>query len=311
MKPIVLWSGAFVVVACSGSTTSSTSPQVSTAQACTDLATEVCNKLEACYPYAVTLTYGSVTTCIARAGINCAASLTATGSTATAADVETCVQGYAATSCNELLGNQEPAACQLHGTLPPGTPCGSDLQCAGSNGYCKASTATCGVCSTRMAGGGACTENEDCQPGLVCSASGTTGSCVTPGAQGAACSATLPCQGPLVCVNGSCGTAPAAGEACSATPDDCDGSQGYYCSAAAICTQVQTAMAGQPCGVSTSGITVCAPGTCQTAPGTTTGTCEAPAADGAACNTDTGPGCLAPAACVSGSCTFENPASCN
>jgi hypothetical protein len=311
MRLFLLWTATFVALAaaCSGSTTTTTaSPQ----EACTDLATSICNRLEACYPYAMTVAYGSTATCVTRAAIGCPSAVTATGSVATAADIEACAQAYSAATCDALLDNGAPAACQIAGTLAAGTPCGSDLQCAGSDGYCKPTTGSCGVCSSRAALGGACGANDDCQRGFVCATSATPATCVTPGAAGATCSTAQPCVASLACVNGTCGTPIAAGATCTpAAADACDAPGGYYCSAAGVCTQVQTAAAGAACGESTTGITECAEGTCKPVTGTTMGTCQAPAADGAACDATNGPGCLTPAVCINSACTIPNPASCD
>ncbi len=266
-----LFSGASIVVAvvaCSGSTSSPPTAQ----QACNDLATSICNGLETCYPYGLTVAYGNTSTCITRAALDCPSAITATGSGATAADVEACAQAYSGASCEALLNNGTPSACQIPGTLAAGSPCGSDVQCAGSNAYCKVATGSCGVCSTRAAGGGTCTAGNDCQPGLSCVTSGTTSTCVAPAAQGASCSATTPCQASLACINGTCGQPLAAGAACTQSADTCNGAQGYYCSPANVCAQVQIAAAGQPCGLSGSTITECSEGTCKTAAGTETGT---------------------------------------
>ena len=302
MRSNFLWSTSLlvVVIACSGST--STTPQ----QACTDVASSICNKLESCYPFDLALLYGDVATCTARAAIDCPAAIGAAGSVATAANLEACSQAYAAISCGDLVAQTRPPACEVPGTLAAGSPCGSDLQCAGSNGYCKVSTGTCGVCSTRSAAGGPCVSTPDCQSGLACS----LGACVTPGAAGATCSATQPCEGDLACQNGVCDQPLAAGAKCGPTTS-CNALLGDYCAPSGVCTQAQSAAPGAACGLSTTGFTECAKGTCKMAVASTTGTCESLAADGAACNAATGPGCLTPATCVNGACTIASPASCN
>ena len=295
---------AAIVAACSSS--SSVSPQ----QACNDLGTSICNKLEACSPYGLGATYGDVTTCVTRSALSCPSAITATGSGATAANVEACAQAYASTSCADLLDKGTPSACAVQGTLPAGTPCGSDVQCSGSAGYCKFTSGSCGVCSTRSAAGGSCAASNDCQPGLTCQlGTGATGSCVTPGAQGAPCSPAQPCQASFVCLNAACSTPLAAGAACNPVTNGCNGAMGYYCSAASVCAQVQTSAAGGACGFSASGVTTCTKATCKVGTGAT-GTCEALANDGAACDPVNGPSCLSPASCVNGVCTIANPASC-
>ena len=75
---------------------------------------------------------------------------------------------------------------------------------------------------------------------------------------------------------------------------------------------VESALAGQTCGADRyppTKYTVCAGGgSCSSTFG---GTCAPVAADGAPCSDiDTGPRCLAPARCVSGTCTLPNASSC-
>ena len=77
--------------------------------------------------------------------------------------------------------------------------------------------------------------------------------------------------------------------------------------------------AGQTCGNVGGVQTRCAAGaTCNRPPQSQTGTCLAPAADGAACDTAAGPGCLYPAKCVpassggtAGTCELPGDPSCD
>ncbi len=69
--------------------------------------------------------------------------------------------------------------------------------------------------------------------------------------------------------------------------------------------------AGQSCGVINNVVVACLAGaSCQRPAGSTTGTCVAPAADGAACDATNGPFCSGPAKCVSGTCQLPGSASC-
>ena len=296
MKTIVLWSGALVVVVAmlGSSTTSSLSPQVSTQQASVpNLATEVCNKLQACYPYAVTITYGSVTTCVSRARNQLRCLVDRDRKHGHRRRRRGMRPGLRRHELQRPAG--QPGAGGVPDSWEPSArhPMRQRPAVRGEQRILQGIDRDVRrVLDAPGRRGRVHRERRlPARKSRMQRVPGTTGSCVTPGAQGSACSATLPCQGPLVCVNGSCGTAPGAGESVHRHPGRLrPDHRGYYCSAAALCTQVHTATAGESCGISTSGITVCAPGTCQTAPGTTTGTCEAPAADGAACNADTGPG---------------------
>lgn len=296
---------AALMVACSSSSGGS---NVSTSQACADLAQSLCGRIDACAPLYVQIAYGDVATCQTRLGLTCQPALSATGVTATAGDVESCAQAYTSASCEDVLSNNSPSACHVHGSLPAGSPCGSDLQCTGDQSYCKLSTtAMCGVCSTRATAGGACTQSSDCQQGLACVTNGgAAGTCAAPGAAGATCDATHPCKGDLACAGGTCKTPVEAGAACSATDDACDLPKGAYCNPTGmVCAQVGTAMAGGACGVVTGGYAVCTgAATCAA------GTCKAAAADGATCGSN-GASCLAPATCINGSCTLPDPSSCH
>jgi hypothetical protein len=71
--------------------------------------------------------------------------------------------------------------------------------------------------------------------------------------------------------------------------------------------------AGQPCGiVNNTTYTACAAGgLCKGASGLTAGTCQATAADGAACDDTAGPPCLSPAVCSGGVCKISDPGTCN
>jgi hypothetical protein len=311
-----LFSAALVaaaVVACSGSTAGT----VSSTQACSDLAMNLCTKLNSCAPFYVTLDYGSVSQCAARSAIDCPDVLMANGSGATASDVEACAQAYASASCEALESNSPPPACQIAGTLAAGAVCGSNQQCLGPNAYCKiAPTAICGACATQSAAGGACTSSDDCQSGLVCGAAvgATSGSCVSPGAAGAMCDSGHPCQSTLVCSNTTCSMPVQAGGACDPQAQNCDLTQGLFCNPTSkVCAQVQTAAAGAACGFSASSntYTVCANGAqCNGATATMQGTCGSVAADGAACGSNMAT-CMAPAICVNDVCTIPNPSSCH
>jgi hypothetical protein len=304
---------AAAFVACSGP---AAGVGVSPAQACSDLSTSICTRLNACAPFYVTLAYGGVSQCTTRVAIGCPDTISANGSGATASDVEACAQAYPAASCAQLEANAPPPACQIAGTLAAGAVCGTSQQCAGPNGYCKiASTAVCGACATQSAAGGPCTANGDCQAALVCgmAAVATMGACVSPGATGATCDPAHPCQQTLVCSKTTCSMPVQAGGACDPIAQNCDLTQGLFCHPMSkVCAQVQTGAAGGPCGfsASTNTYTLCTSGaTCNGATSTKQGTCGAVAADGAACGSNMAT-CMTPAVCVNNVCTLPNASSC-
>jgi hypothetical protein len=289
------------VVACSSS---SNGTSVSADQACGDFATAVCQRLDDCADFLIKDVYGDTTTCSTRVKASCADELAANGTGTTPALREDCTKAIAGTACADLLDNNDPTACQAKaGTLANGTTCGVSSQCQST--YCNlGQDGTCGACgASRASPGGACTRDDDCSYGSICSGA----LCVVPVASGGTCDMAHPCQGTLTCKNGVCGAPDEAGTAC--TTGTCDKVAGLYCTVTGspVCSQIALASAGQPCGVTTNGITACsAGGMC------TSGTCQAPAADGAACDDTKGPPCLAPAVCGATSkvCTIPNPTSC-
>jgi hypothetical protein len=84
----------------------------------------------------------------------------------------------------------------------------------------------------------------------------------------------------------------------------CDGTMGLWC-LDDTCTSVSYVGDGQPCGYIGGGVSQCSGGTCYSSAGPyfsyagpMTGVCKAFAADGAACDTAQGPGCMTGARCV-------------
>jgi hypothetical protein len=106
------------------------------------------------------------------------------------------------------------------------------------------------------------------------------------------------------------------------TAPGCDRSRGLFCNATSkTCTAVTFAANGAACGVGADGNLIdCTGGVCygSTIGGAnpTMGTCKSDATDGAACDTTNGPGCVAPARCVTGAgstagtCTLPDATKC-
>jgi hypothetical protein len=171
---------------------------------------------------------------------------------------------------------------------------------------------TCGTCGPKPADGTSCA-NQECGEGLQCA----NNVCVTPGAAGAACDNNKPCRGGLACKaatpggnTGTCAIALKQGETCQELLGPlnagCDPAKGLFCHPTmGVCTQVVYAKVGEACGITGTMFAVCtASAECRMQK------CVAPAVDGAPCNTQNGPGCLAPAKCVGGLCKLEDPAAC-
>ncbi|MBS1151603.1 MAG: Thiamin-phosphate pyrophosphorylase [Myxococcaceae bacterium] len=273
-------------------------------QACTNLATAFCNKVNSCTPFAIGAFYGDVATCIARMKLTCLPPLGLSNSGASPAKIDACVPMMTSASCAAMRAGT--AGCHFTGALAAGAVCGSESQCA--SGYCKLSSFSCGVCAAKVTNGGNCTASEDCLSGSTC----INAVCVAKRALGAACSPTLPCGDLLYCKAGQCSAVvTTAGQACDPNDSDsCDFLSGLFCNSSDVCAQIQAAAPGAACGALVSGYVDCAGGgTCKTNGGLS-GTCIAPAADGAACDFNNGVDCRASAACEAGVCKLYNPASC-
>lgn len=287
--------------------------EVSLSHACGDFAMSECKLLFACNPFTGSVVYGDETTCQQRVTLACMPAIGAPGSTLTPGQVDQCAQAVAAESCEQYLDNDQPSACTYTGSRPAGAACGTDAQC--QTGYCRlAPAAMCGTCATRAQAGQPipdgsivnCLNDGDCQATMVCA----LGQCVAPAPGGAACGPLQPCQRTLACVGGKCGAPMPLGAICT-LPTDCDGTHGAYCNPVSkTCQVIATAAAGQPCGISDSGVTNCTGGSTCSNLKALAGTCHPPAADNAPCGPDIG--CMAPALCGSNArCTLPNPVVCN
>jgi hypothetical protein len=281
-------------------------------QACSDLVTGLCSKLEACAPFAIVLSFGDINTCIARLKLACPSLFNSTGTGMNPSNAEACANAYATAACEDVLGNRSFDACVFPGSVAAGAGCGENSQCA-ADAYCNFSGGQpCGVCSPRLAGGATCSADGNCQSGLVCAKqnNAATGTCVAPGGQGAACDATHPCLATLGCsAAGACGPLLAAGAPC--TVQNCDTLHGLYCNPQThICAQITAAGPGSPCGYSMAAgsYSLCAAsGRCVLASGAMAiGTCEATAKDGMSCDSTNGPPCISPAFCSGGVCSLPS-----
>jgi hypothetical protein len=303
-------------VACS----SSSSASVSASQASTDVGTALCTKINSCSAYFEDVTWGDVATCGSRTAASLANVLAASGSGWTPSSVDACAKAVAGTACNDALGNNLPAACHAPaGQITTGMPCGDSSQC--ESAYCNTGTGVCGTCAAaRGAVGSPCYRDDDCVYGVVCTGAATTTSPATAGtctqlvASGADCDTQHPCERSLACKSGMCASPDEAGQPC--TTGTCDTLAGLYCkgavgNGAGTCTAVALAATGAPCGVVNDAIAQCSGGGNCALANATSGTCQAPIADGMPCDATKGPGCTSPAVCTGGVCTVPNPANCH
>ncbi len=85
------------------------------------------------------------------------------GTTRTRESVLSCADAYRAQACDEVIANKPPA-CATVGTLPPGSDCLFNSQCAGDcDGF-----GNCGQCIERAPEDGACSVSIACQPWQAC-----------------------------------------------------------------------------------------------------------------------------------------------
>lgn len=274
-------------------------------QACADFATAFCGRLAACTPFALQTAYGDEATCASRIAIACSPTFTASGTTATPSQMESCAQAVQNESCDEVLDNPQPSACDAPGTVGDAGACGAGGQC--QSNYCKIGLGTvCGTCTDHVGAGSKCAVDADCSATLICAG----GSCIGPAAAGADCSTTQPCLRSLTCIGGKCVTPVGLNGSCAAA-SDCDVAHGLYCNTQSkMCAQTQVALDGQPCGIVSNTLIACSGGATCANISQNQGTCHQPAADGAACGP--GIGCMAPAVCTSTArCTLPNPSVCH
>ena len=285
---------------------------VDPAQACADLASATCKKLQACAPLFVATSFGDVASCSARAATSCRAALAAKGTSASPAHHEACGRAIDGESCNDVFAGNTPSACAIApGALADGAACGEDAQCASAFCGGKAAGKYCGTCASAPAAGAPCNGGR-CGPSLACGANGT---CVKPGGDGASCDANTPCESTLSCGGGKCATPLASGATCDpkqTTTPGCQATAGLYCNALTTkCEAVTIASTNELCGVVHGKLAFCsALGHCRIPANTVQGVCIAAAADGAACNDTSGPSCMAGAHCVNAVCTPDDPAAC-
>jgi hypothetical protein len=302
--------------ACSSSNGASS---VGASQASTDLGTALCATIGSCSTFYVDVAYGDAGTCDSREATSLANVLAANGTGWTPATVESCARALSAAACADTLGHDPPAACQAPaGQLAVGMPCGDSSQCQST--YCNTGTGVCGTCAAaRGTAGSPCYRDDDCAYGDVCNGAMTTppakaGACLQLAASGADCDDSHPCAKTLVCKSGQCAPPDEAGQACSTAT--CDSLAGLYCQTTGVkttgtCAKVSLATPGAPCGLVAGQATECSGGgNCLVTTGTS-GTCQAPIADGMPCDATKGPGCESPAVCTGGTCTIPNPTSCN
>lgn len=311
----------------SGSADASTIDALSAAQACDALAKSRCEKLMSCSPADLLHNFGDVSTCETRDALACNAGEAAVDTGATPETALACAGALTAMTCGDFLASKSPPAACLPPAGPGNGTCAFAAQCVTS--YCGiGAEALCGTCQDQPMVGTSC-QNKGCGDALICAQA--THLCEIPGTANSACDRTLPCGNGFSCVGaiaaqnkkGTCqAEVTTAGGTCDSqhkVKPGCSGDDGLTCNTATNkCVPKPLVAAGMPCGQINNVSTGCAAAaSCVIAANQTVGTCVAPAADGAACDTKNGPDCFEPARCIptappgtAGTCRFPGSQTC-
>ncbi|HEY2730369.1 MAG TPA: hypothetical protein VGK52_10535 [Polyangia bacterium] len=281
-------------------------PPLTTADGCTNVATALCNSLDACAPVAVQVLYGDKSTCVSRAVLSCTTDQSVEGIARTANDLASCAAALSGATCDDLLAGTFPSVCTAKpGTVVNGMACGSDLQCAST--FCN-KTDACGVCSPRQAAGGDCAVDGGCVSGLVCASK----KCVAPAGPGGDCNLpNQPCRSDLYCptMNGSakCAAKLGAGGACTDSDQACDLAKGVICNPLThVCDPIKVAKGGEACSLASK--TLCVGFVAPCSSFLTGGVCANPAQDGETCGGNAV--CVPPATCQNKICRLPSAPDC-
>jgi hypothetical protein len=307
------WLLALAAGGCGGGSPSS----LSVAQACSDLAMARCNLRSACsLPQGTTgvgasvlEAYGDMQTCLAREALACSNALAAPQTGDSPQSVEACVRKLSSYSCADFFDYLPPTDCLRLGARADGAPCTFDAQC--ESGVCAGiRIAVCGTCGepphdAEDCSATACVRGDRCLP-----ATSTCGPIVPFDGlcdENQTCEVGLSCIGadPSAMTAGTCRVAVTrAGEACGGARPGCEATRGLWCAGAGDDADCAVMSIGGPsCGQLADGSRAgCVAGGCYTesgpAIGAALGSCKPFAPDGYGCDTALGPGCMAPARCV-------------
>lgn len=277
-------------------------------QACTALATALCDKLGRCSAYYQQYYYGDAKNCVERIKLTCAPYTKLRGSSWTLPRLRACADGYASATCDEYFSPGGPAACRPQpGTLADNAVCANSNQCA--SGFCSLGVTGCGACLKPGKLGATCGTAQPCDLGLSC----VSGKCGKEGGPGDSCGTGQPaCRTGMYCKAGTCAAQLAGGATCdpASTVTECDPAQGLFCDTSRKCVAYKLAKAGEACGTVAGSTVLCAGG------GTCSGTgtnrkCVAAALDGQACGPAGGnASCQSPASCTANACKVFDPSVC-
>jgi hypothetical protein len=160
------------------------------------------------------------------------------------AKASACINAIAARTC-ATFNDRDPPEClaAIDGTVDLGGDCTLDDECKGI-AFCQSTTNTCpGTCTSLLVAGMACSKNDHCAAGLVCSEE--TKLCVAPTGVDQPCEyGKPPCAAGLVCLGKddnakTPGTCKASAQAFAA--DDgaaCDAAKGQMCKTGLSCAAI-------------------------------------------------------------------------
>lgn len=270
----------------------------SVAERCALWAIANCGRFRDCEPLPLVVNFGTVEKCIERWSLYCSIYANLPGATWPTIG---CSQATTSMPCIDYI-NKDPVECYAPGLYPDGEDCSEPEQCQGRR-CTHTSGATCGKCGQLAAAGDACTDDYQCQQGLLCA----NEVCTIPGTLNAPCSATQPCLHSLMCSSaGQCATPGTIGASCSSDAD-CDWMTGNSLCDTSNNVCLEYTVSDSTCGWNTANtilIYCSASGNC-----TSEGTCKPAVAINAVCNYDTGLYCMWPVSCDSSTdvCTLDNP----
>ena len=215
------------------------------------------------------------------------------------ARAEACIAALEADPCDIAETWAHGCAGALSGTLPAGTACTHDLECAG-DATCAGPAGECPRCTPRAAQGERC-EVARCGAGLGCALSSERSVCETLGAEGDDC-VVHPCGRTLFCDTSSLRCAPVVevgpGEVCGLGTECAQGLRCMFDGATQRC--VEPVALGAPCYAAL--IDPCIEGAyCS---GATEGTCELLPRLGEACGR--GALCAGGLLCRGGECSLAS-----
>jgi hypothetical protein len=322
------------LAACSSST-----PNISSDQACQDLATALCNLEDNCSAgYTLAKNWGGLSTCQNLEMQNCLLSLSAPSTSRTPDKVEACAQAYPSTSCGDFYATVLPSACvPAPGGLANGAACVASGQCQSTFCAVPNDGTVCGTCQPLPPAGASCA-TVGCGRGTVC---GRSGICDAPVQDGGSCTDPDQCFFDLLCqgldAGGMAGACLPAVSKVGASCDYqglgaplCSNRLGLQCQGPLkTCVPTILADAGEACGEIDAGPKPCPDGeaTCivieqiqcvgggDCVESAGSASCLAGALPGQACDLGAGPSCITPAKCVvdagtSGMCALPNASLC-